>query len=97
MTRVLLVDDHPVVRTGLQMLLSAAGIEVVAEGANGEEGADGGRGRSGGSMSGAPTHAGREERESLGEGRGERSDRPIFIEGQGKGRGTREGRWQAGH
>lgn len=37
MTRVLLVDDHPVVRTGLRMLLSAAGIEVVAEGANGED------------------------------------------------------------
>ncbi|GAB3492743.1 transcriptional regulator [Flexivirga lutea] len=37
MTRVLLVDDHPVVRTGLRMLLSAAGIEVVAEGANGKD------------------------------------------------------------
>lgn len=37
MTRVLLVDDHPVVRTGLRMLLTTAGIEVVAEGANGED------------------------------------------------------------
>lgn len=37
MTRVLLVDDHPVVRTGLRMLLTAAGIEVVAEAANGQD------------------------------------------------------------
>lgn len=35
MTRVLLVDDHPVVRTGLRMLLTTAGIEVVAETSNG--------------------------------------------------------------
>lgn len=37
MTRVLLVDDHPVVRTGLRMLLTTAGIEVVAEAADGQE------------------------------------------------------------
>lgn len=37
MTRVLLVDDHPVVRTGLRMLLETAGIEVIAEGATGED------------------------------------------------------------
>lgn len=37
MTRVLLVDDHPVVRTGLRMLLTAAGIEVVAEAGNGQD------------------------------------------------------------
>lgn len=37
MTRVLLVDDHPVVRTGLRMLLTAAGIDVVAEAANGQD------------------------------------------------------------
>ncbi|MFC6704511.1 response regulator [Flexivirga alba] len=37
MTRVLLVDDHPVVRTGLRMLLTTAGIEVVAEAANGQD------------------------------------------------------------
>ncbi|WP_446665840.1 response regulator [Flexivirga sp. B27] len=36
-TRVLLVDDHPVVRTGLRMLLETAGIDVVAEGATGED------------------------------------------------------------
>ena len=38
MTRVLLVDDHPVVRTGLRMLLTTAGIEVVAEADNGRDG-----------------------------------------------------------
>lgn len=37
MTRVLLVDDHPVVRTGLRMLLTTAGIEVIAEADNGED------------------------------------------------------------
>lgn len=37
MTRVLLVDDHPVVRTGLRMLLTTAGIEVVAEASNGQD------------------------------------------------------------
>jgi DNA-binding NarL/FixJ family response regulator len=36
-TRVLLVDDHPVVRTGLRMLLTTAGIEVVAEASNGQD------------------------------------------------------------
>ena len=37
MTRVLLVDDHPVVRTGLRMLLTTAGIDVVAEADNGQD------------------------------------------------------------
>jgi len=37
-TSVLLVDDHPVVRTGLRMLLTTAGIEVVAEADNGRDG-----------------------------------------------------------
>jgi hypothetical protein len=55
---------------------------------------NGGRGRSGGSASGASARAGREERESLGEGRGERFGRPVFIEGEGKGR--RGGRWLVG-
>lgn len=37
MTRVLITDDHPVVRAGLRMLLEAAGIEVVTEAASGTE------------------------------------------------------------
>lgn len=37
MTRVLLVDDHPLVRRGLRELLAAAGIDVVAEAARSEE------------------------------------------------------------
>lgn len=39
MTRVLLVDDHPVFRRGLRSLLDAEGIEVLAETSSGEEGA----------------------------------------------------------
>lgn len=38
MTSVLLVDDHPIVRTGLRMLLEVSGIEVLGEAADGEEG-----------------------------------------------------------
>ena len=37
--RVLLVDDHAVVRTGFRMILEAAGIEVVGEAANGADAA----------------------------------------------------------
>ncbi|MBE7942765.1 MULTISPECIES: response regulator transcription factor [Ramlibacter] len=37
MTRVMLVDDHEVVRMGFRMLLATAGIEVVAEAATGED------------------------------------------------------------
>lgn len=37
--RVLLVDDHTVVRTGFRMILEAAGIEVVGEAANGADAA----------------------------------------------------------
>ncbi len=41
MVRVLLVDDHPVVRAGLRALLETSGrIEVVGEAASGEEGVD---------------------------------------------------------
>lgn len=35
--RVLVTDDHPVVRAGLRMLLEAEGIQVLAEAASGEE------------------------------------------------------------
>ncbi len=39
MIRVLIVDDHPIVRTGIRSLLDGAGdIEVVGEAADGEEG-----------------------------------------------------------
>lgn len=37
MTRVLLVDDHPLVRRGLREMLAAAGIVVVAEASRSEE------------------------------------------------------------
>jgi two-component system invasion response regulator UvrY len=37
MIRVMLVDDHAVVRTGFRMLLGTAGIEVVAEAESGEQ------------------------------------------------------------
>ncbi len=37
MTRVMLVDDHAVVRMGFRMLLSGAGIEVVSEAGDGEQ------------------------------------------------------------
>ncbi len=41
MVRVLLVDDHPVVRAGLRALLETSGrIEVVGEAASGEEGVE---------------------------------------------------------
>ncbi|MEV0983747.1 MULTISPECIES: response regulator transcription factor [unclassified Brevibacterium] len=36
-TRVLLVDDHPVVRAGLRALLDAGGVQVTAEAGTGEE------------------------------------------------------------
>lgn len=38
--KVLLVDDHPVVRAGLRAVLEASGIEVVGEAANGAEALD---------------------------------------------------------
>lgn len=37
MTRVLVTDDHPVVRAGLRMLLEGSGIDVVGEAASGAE------------------------------------------------------------
>lgn len=37
MTRVILVDDHPVFRNGLRALLEASGIEVVGEAATGAD------------------------------------------------------------
>lgn len=37
MTRVMLVDDHALVRMGFRMLLNTAGIEVVAEAESGEQ------------------------------------------------------------
>lgn len=40
MTRVLLTDDHPVVRAGLRALLEASGVQVVAEAASGAEAVD---------------------------------------------------------
>lgn len=38
--RVLLVDDHPVVRAGLRAVLEASGIDVIAEASNGTEALD---------------------------------------------------------
>lgn len=37
MTRVLVTDDHPVVRTGLRALLETSGLEVVGEASSGAE------------------------------------------------------------
>ncbi|KQO99672.1 response regulator transcription factor [Leifsonia sp. Leaf264] len=37
MTRVVVVDDHPVFRRGLSALLSASGVEIVGEAASGNE------------------------------------------------------------
>lgn len=37
MTRVLLVDDHPVVRSGLRAVLTSGGVEVIGEAGTGEE------------------------------------------------------------
>lgn len=38
--RILIVDDHPLLREGLQTLLSRAGMEVVGEAANGQQAVD---------------------------------------------------------
>ncbi|MGO2111922.1 MAG: response regulator, partial [Pseudoclavibacter sp.] len=40
MTRVVLVDDHSLVRQGIRGLLGVAGIEVVGEAGDGREGVD---------------------------------------------------------
>ena len=40
MTRVVIADDQALVRTGFRMILSARGIEVVGEAANGAEAVD---------------------------------------------------------
>jgi DNA-binding NarL/FixJ family response regulator len=40
MTRVILVDDHPVFRNGLRALLQASGIDVVGEAATGADAVD---------------------------------------------------------
>ena len=37
MIRVMLVDDHALVRMGFRMLLADAGVEVVAEAGSGEQ------------------------------------------------------------
>ena len=37
MTSVLIVDDHPIVRSGLRAVLGADGVEVVGEAASGED------------------------------------------------------------
>ena len=38
MTRVIVVDDQELVRTGFAMILDKAGLDVVGQGADGEEG-----------------------------------------------------------
>jgi hypothetical protein len=69
-----------------------------SSGANDEEGVDGGHGRSGDSASDAPAWAGREERESLGEGRGwKRGPVSRFYRGRVEGKGRRGGRWSSDH
>jgi len=40
MTRVLLVDDQPLVRQGLRLLLELGGVEVVGEAVDGESAVD---------------------------------------------------------